>query len=230
MKALYSLKFDEFEKLVKDDLHLLWWLVHDDTASSRRNQVYDKTYFMHLRKRAAEQGIPASENEILSWLDTLNLLYYAFDRVNAEIRDEIQIIQEYTIPLTNKRADYMLVYKNKILIIEFSFDKLGDEYRFETKLSQAINYKELLTNLLPSHIKVGTYTFMINPEVNQNGEQVKKYNKYSKAEELANNEKLDDLGEYINLFFSDRNDALMQLASLDEYMQKIEDDISDEQE
>lgn len=223
MKALYNLKYNEFEKLVKENLRIDGWFVYDDSASSRRNQVYDRHYFVKLKQRADETGIPAHENEIISWLDTLNLLYYALDRVNSKFLDEMQIIQEYTIPLTSKRADYLLVSKNKILILEFSFDKFGEEYKFETKLSQAVNYKELLSNLLPSYIKIGTYTFMINPEVDHNGDSIHKYNKYRQKEELANNEKLDELGAYINLFFSDRNDALTQLEYLDGYMKGVED-------
>lgn len=116
-----------------------------------------------------------------------------------------------------------MVYKNKILILEFSFDRLGD--KFETKLNQAVNYKELLSNLLPSYIKIGTYTFLINPEVDHSGKYILKYNRYTQADEQANNEKMIDLAEYINLFFSDRDDALMQLGYLDGYAQAIEDSI-----
>ena len=225
MKALYNLEYNEFKKLVEKKLHIDGWLVHDDSASSRSDQVADRRYFVELKKRAYEKGINAHKNEILSWLDTLNLLYYALKMVNNKFLDEMQIIQEYTIPLTNKRADYMLVRKNKILIIEFSFDKLGEEYKFETKLSQAVNYKELLSNLLPSYIKIGTYTFMINPEVDHNGDNIYKYNKYRKTEQLANNEKIDELGAYINLFFSDRDDAIYQLGFLEGYVDGLEDKV-----
>lgn len=232
MKALYNFKFNEFKKLV-EDLHLTNWIVRDDSASSRRKQVENRTYFIDLRHRAESEGIPAHDDEIISWLDTLNLLYYAFDRVNNDLLDRLQIIQEYTIPFTNKRADYLLVSNNKILILEFSFDKLGEKYKFENKLTQATYYKELLSNLLPSYIKIGTYTFMINPEADHDGASMlkyNKYNKYSKSEELANNEKLDDLGEYINLFFSNRDDALMQLSFIDGYVTGLNDAIDSDEE
>lgn len=227
MKALYNLNYDEFKKLVSEKLRIDAWMVFNESASSRRKRVDDRPYFISLKQRAEEEHIPAKENEIISWLDTLNLLYCAFTRVNEKILEKMQIIQEYTIPLTNRRADYLLVSKNKILILEFSFDKLGEEYNFETKLNQAVNYKELLSNLLPSHIKIGTYTFLIHPEVDRDGRDIYKYNKYSNSEELANNEKLDEFAEFINYFFSERNDALMQLGFLDGYVECLENNFQD---
>ena len=142
--------------------------------------------------------------------------------VNEEILNRLTIFQEFQIPFTNKRADYLLVFQNKILIVEFSFDKLGKEYKFEAKLNQAVNYKELLSNLLPPHIKIGTYTFLINPEVDQDGRYILKYNRYTDEEEQANNEKMSDFAAYINLFFSGGNDALFHLGYLEGYKDAVE--------
>ena len=63
------------------------------------------------------------------------------------LRNKIRILQEYCIPYSCKRADYLLVYENKILILEFSFNKLGYELQYETKLQQAIGYKEIIDYL-----------------------------------------------------------------------------------
>ena len=226
MKTLYKLTYDEFKKLVKERLQIDSWMVFDDSASSRLDKVQDRHYFVTLKRRAEEKEMKVHVQEIISWLDTLNLLYHTLYNVNEEILNRLTIFQEFQIPFTNKRADYLLVYQNKILILEFSFDKLGSEYKFETKLNQAVNYKELLSNLLPSHIKIGTYTFLINPEVDQNGRYILKHNRYTDADEQANNEKMSDLAAYINLFFSDRDDALMQLAYLDGYEDGVEDSIN----
>ena len=219
MKALYKLNVNEFTKLV-EDLHLTNWLIRDDSASSRKKQVENRPYFVDLKQRAEAEGITASDDEIISWLDTLNLLYYVFDRVDDDLLNRLQVIQEYVIPFTHKRADYLLVSSNKILILEFSYDKRGTEYKFEKKLTQAIYYKELLSNLLPSYIQIGTYTFLINPEADLNGANISKYNKYNKyrnSDDFANNEKISDLGAYINFFFSNRDDALLQLSFIDGY-------------
>ena len=132
--------------------------------------------------------------------------------------EDLTIIQEYGIPFSNKRADYVLVYQNKILIIEFSFDRLGDIYKYETKLNQAMGYKELLTNVLPPHIEVGTYTFIIEPEIDEQGKRIEKWNKYEKKNDLISNEKIRDLGTYISLFFKkEQSLALLQLEFLDGY-------------
>lgn len=227
MKALYNLTYEEFQNLVDRELNIAEWLVFDDGAVSRKNMIEDKRYFKTLRQRAVEQGINASDEEVLSWLDTLNLLFHSLKYVNDRILTRLQIIQEYQIPFTNRRADYLLVYENKILIIEFSFDKLGKEYKFENKLSQAIHYKELLSNIMPNHIKIGTYTFMISPEVDTDGENIMRYNKYIRQDNLANSEKMIDLSEYITFFFSGRSDAMMQLGVLEGYEQCIEDMIND---
>ena len=232
MKALYNLTYDEFNKLVEDVLHIDGWFVYDDSAASRKEKVHNKPYFITLKKRAEEEGISASDNEIISWLDTLNSLYNAFKSVDENILNQMQIIQEYTIPWTKKRADYLLVCHNKILIVEFSFDKFGDEYKFETKLNQAVNYKELLSNLLPAHIRVGTYTILIKPEADQDGYGIykyNKYNKYSQSNELANSEKLYEFGMFINLFFSNRSDAMMHLGYLDGYVESLTTVVKDDE-
>ena len=227
MKALYNLNYEEFKNLVDNDLNIADWLVFDGEAMSRKNMIINKRYFKILRQRAIEQGINASDEEVLSWLDTLNLLFHSLNFVDDRILTKLRIIQEYQIPFTKKRADYLLVYENKILILEFSYDRLGHEYKFETKLSQAIYYKELMSNIMPDHIKIGTYTFMISPEVNSEGKDIMRFNKYIQQDDLANNEKTIDLSEYIMFFFSGNSDAMMHLGVVDGYEKGISDMIND---
>ena len=75
------------------------------------------------------------------------------------------LMQEYHIPFTNKRADYLLVKNNKIMIIEFSYVKLEKkEYQYQNKVNQVINYKELISNVLSHGIDISTYTFILHPE------------------------------------------------------------------
>lgn len=230
MGALYKLTYEEFKDLVEEKLKIDSWMVYDESASSRLDRVRDRHYFSSLKTQAELKGVRAHGYEIISWLDTLNLLYHTLHDVDEEILNRLTIFQEFQIPFTNKRADYLLVFQNKILILEFSFDKLGKEYKFEAKLNQAVNYKELLSNLLPPHIKIGTYTFLINPEVDQDGRYILKYNRYTNAEEQANNEKMSDFAAYINLFFSGGDDALLQLAYLEGYKDGVEDGSDGEDE
>ncbi len=222
MKNLHWLNCDELNKLVKDDLHLASWLVYDMSAEDRAKMV-DCTYkYQYLKNRAEEQEIKPQSAEIISWLDTLNIMYYVLDFVAPQIRNELQILQEMEIPFTNKRADYVLVYRKKILIVEFSFQNWNRRDKFENKLNQAAGYKELLSNVLPPHIEIGTYTFLIEPESDKSGRVVKRLNKYTKEQELPNNEKIQEFGGYINLFFEkDFEDAMYYLGYVDGYVEKM---------
>lgn len=128
--------------------------------------------FKYKKKELPRRGI-ISDIEIVTWLDTLNILYYVFDRIEDEnLRNSVKILQEYCIPYSNKRVDYLLVYDNKILILEFSFNKLGYDLQYETKLQQAIGYKELLNNILPKEVDLGTYTFIVEAEEDKDGRAI----------------------------------------------------------
>lgn len=193
-------------------------------ANYRAKKIDYTTRYQYLKKRAKNQDMNVQAAEIISWLDTLNIIYYVLDYVDPKIRNELQILQELEIPFTNKRADYVLVYRKKILIIEFSFQKLNGRYKFEDKLNQAAGYKELLSNVMPPHIEIGTYTFLIEPETDKSGNMVKKINKYTKEQELPNNEKIQEFGGYINLFFEkDFEDAMYYLGYVDGYVKAMKE-------
>lgn len=236
MKYLYSLSVKELETLIEQTLRIENWCVYDLPAQKRIDEIKNRNYYKILQQRAREQGINAKPAEILSWLDTLNLLYYSIQHAKLTEMDDLTIIQEYQIPFSHKRADYVLVYKNKILIVEFSFDRFGEKYTYETKLSQAMGYKELLTNVLSNHIEIGTYTFIIKAEVDANGADIIKWNKYEQKDALANNETIHEFGCYISRFFNKEESlAMSQLQFLDRYIHGIEnvnntqeDDDSDE--
>lgn len=216
MNCLNFMDYQKLNSIVKSKLKIEHWNIYGQTVRERLSQIKDKNYYKSLQILAKERRIPAHEAEILSWLDTLNIMYYVLSFVDEKILEDITIIQEYKIPFSNKRTDYLLVYQNKILILEFSFDRLGDKYKYETKLSQAIGYKELLTSILPSNIEVGTYTYIIEPEIDCDGNRVEKYNKYTDQEELANNEKIETLGNYISWFFQkDKKIAIERLIYMD---------------
>ena len=224
MKNLHCFSCEEFNKLIKDDLYLESWMVYNMNAEDRAKKI-DYTYkYQYLKKRAYEQGMAVKPAEIISWLDTMNIMYYVLNYVDPDIREELSIFQEMEIPFTHKRADYVLVYRRQILIIEFCFQKLTGCYKFEDKLSQVAGYKELLSNVMPTHIEIGTYTFLIEPETDMNGNVVRKLNKYSNKLELPNNEKIQEFGGYINLFFSKGlEDAMYYLGYVDGYVKGMND-------
>lgn len=107
------------------------------------------------------------------------------NRLNFDnLLNNIRIIQDFHIPFTNKRADYLLVYENKIIIIEFSYNKFENkDYHYNIKINQVIRYKELIINIVPKNIDISTHTFLLHPEEideNSNQEQIENFVKYIK--------------------------------------------------
>lgn len=181
---------------------MIWeiWFIRDDKITNRTDAIYLSDRYGKIKQQADINGISYNDIEVATWFDTLVTLYYVFDRVEDEdIRNNLKILQEYCIPYSRKRADYLLIYDNKILILEFSFNKLNYEFNYETKLQQAIGYKELLSNILPKEIEIGTYTFLLEPEEDARGKTI--YFEVDGEKHTANHWKMYDLAKNIEKFF-----------------------------
>ena len=212
MKCLFEMSYYELTRLVERTLAIDNWLVRKDSLSSRLDATVNSERFRILKEKSKKLGCVVDDSEIITWFDTLNLLYYTFGEIKDDnLRQSITILQEYCIPYSNKRADYLLVCDNKILILEFSFNKMNYPLQYETKLHQAIGYKELLGNVLPKEIDIGTYTFLVEAEEDENG-----YYLYAAdSEELANHYKMRDLANYIEKFFNkNKGSALRHLNNI----------------
>ena len=209
MKYLYKMDWAALQQLVQFDLFLDGWTIFNEGIQYRMDRVKDaysyqgslmEARYNSIVAQADRNGIGYNENEIVTWFDTLTGMYHVFQQMEDEaLRDHIVILQEYCIPYSNKRADYVLCYDNKILIIEFSFRKLGYELQYETKLHQAIGYKELIGNILPKEIDIGTYTYLVDPGL------------------ISDSPKVYDLAAYIEKFFNKNIDlAIKTLTLLDD--------------
>ena len=199
MKTLFTLNYEKLKTLVCDTLNIEHWFIRNDKIKSRTDSIEYSERFKYLQNRARDCNFLFNNTEIVSWLDTLTTMYYVFDSIKDDyLKTHITILQEYCIPFSNKRADYLLVYDNKILIIEFSFNKLGYEFNYETKLQQAISYKELLSNILPKEIEIGTYTFLLEPEEDRYGNAIY----INDGNDLPNNPKIEDMANYIVEYFN----------------------------
>ncbi len=198
MKCLYELTVTQLNDLVENELNLENWWIINDKLNNRKDSILKSKRFKTLKNRAIALNYHFNDIEIVTWLDTLMTMYYVFNKIeDKELINHITILQEYCMPFSNKRADYVLTYDNKILIIEFSFNKLNYEFNYEIKLQQAIGYKELLGNILPKEIDIGTYTFLLEAEMDENWNKI-----YSDEEQHgANYYKYLDLANYIEKFF-----------------------------
>lgn len=212
IQCLFKLNYERLTEMVEDTLNIKHWYIREDKITNRTDSICNSERFLYLKKQAQKNNIIFNNTEIVTWLDSLNILYYVFDSLeNEHLKNSIKIIQEYCIPYQNKRADYLLIYDNKILIIEFSFNKLGYELQYETKLQQAIGYKELLSNILPKEIDIGTYTFLVEAEEDSQGNMITLKN----TDYLPNHYKIQNLANLIEKFFNKNIDlavnALKQL-------------------
>lgn len=206
MKYLNHFKSGHEIYLYLDKLKFPWinWRIYDMEISERTKLISKNKYYQTIIKQAEENKIQFDETEIISWLDNLNLLHHILCG-NRKILDnfkDFDLFQELCIPFSNKRADVVIIKNNKILIIEFSYNKWNIEYRYENKLHQAIGYKELLQNVLSSNVQIGTYTFLNKPD---------------DKDVNVNEEECDNLRNFILHYFNNSNiDIIEQLKKIEE--------------
>lgn len=234
MKYLYCCTLNDFKELVEKDLKINNWWIHNDTIENRYNAIKNKNYFNVLNYFAQENNITYNKEEIISWLDNISILYFSLQGFyNAKknptqfksFLEETLIIGELHIPYSSHRADIVLIKDNKILIVELSFAKKEKrESRFQEKLNQVICYKELLSNALPKHIEIATYTFPILPETDEEGNSILKYSSITKDERFLNYDNCYYLGQFIKQFFSTTcQNAYDELNKIkDDFIIKIE--------
>lgn len=190
MKALFNGTIKEFKKTTKSELQLNKWKVFEMNIEDRYDWVQDNSYVNKLHEIAKSNDIKYDKYEIISWLDSQSIMLKLINKMEKlgfdNLLNKVRIIQEFHIPFTNKRADYLLVYENKIIIIEFSYNKFENkDYHYNIKLNQVIGYKELISNILPKDIDIATYTFLLYPEEN---------------DENSNQEQIENFVEYIKFF------------------------------
>ena len=195
MKCLFKGTLKEFKEFTNKDLSLYKWKVYEQEIKDRFNQIKDYKYTNLLTIKANTVLNEYDQTEIISWLDSEMIMLKIIKQLNKKLIDGITIIQELHIPFTNKRADYILTKNNKILILEFSYsEEKYSNYQYQTKLNQVINYKELLNNIFPKHIEIGTFTFIIHPE--------------DKNEE-SNCKDMKRLTDLINYFFEETKESAL---------------------
>ena len=198
MKCLYELTVEELYKLVEEDLDLNGWIIWNESLEKRTASARCLKKFDIIKDRATQNGFTEIDNEIVTWFDTLTMLYSSLKIMSdSELKNNLKIFQEFCMPFSRRRADYLLVYDNKILILEFSFKKLGDEQKYENKLQQASSYKEILGVFLPKEIDIGTYTFLIDPDEDKEGRFIFD----SETKRRVNDDKVEELATVIEKFF-----------------------------
>lgn len=177
------------------------WIIENKSLYNRLKTHKEEKYFIKMQNYSKKKEIIATEEEMLTWFDNLYFIYKVLEDLDDECLN-IQIIQEYCIPFSFKRTDFLLIKDNKILILEFSNQNYSDNEYYETKFNQVINYKELISNLVTDNIKIGTYTFLYYP---------------NDKDKNINDSKIENLKNFILYFFqNDIKNAFEQLQLINE--------------
>ena len=90
--------------------------------------------------------------------------------------------------------------------------------KYQEKLNQVMNYKELLENALPKHIEIATYSFPIEPETDEYGKPIKVVSKISNKMTPINYDYCCYLAKFIINFFQNTNKSAI------EELEKLKDD------
>ncbi len=222
MKCLYNFSVEEFNDFVESNKIDNWW-IYDNSIEERHDAIFNKDYYNKLKKMAKQNDVSYNEGEIVSWIDGISMLYssinYAIDDNDDSPLNSLRIIGELHIPFSNCRADSVLVMDNKILIIEFTFKNKyqNRKERYEEKLNQVIYYKELLSNALPKHIEIATYSFPIEVETDRYGKPEYVVSDIVKEKVYKNHDRCYYLARFINKFFKTTNkSAIDELNKLDD--------------
>lgn len=190
-KYLFKLEKNEFKQLI-ESLEITHWKIVDEIEEIRYETIKNHTYSKILKDNAKKKEIlkPKNYKQIISWLDTMFLLYKTIKNINPSLN--FNILQEYTIPTTKNRIDFVLYKDNKILLLEFSYGIHNNKW--DVKEEQVNNYKKMLKNLLTDDYLIETYRIIYMQDYNKN---------FTNCKESINKEIIKSLENYINNFFQD---------------------------
>jgi hypothetical protein len=176
-----------------NDLEKLDWKIEKEYLKDRV-VVYSKLKLFNVLKQTfLDKKISIfslKDEEVITWLDTLTLLRRLVLILFKQgiDTDKISIIMEYPLVFGNHmRADYLLVYDQLIIVLEFGMfnqDERRSEERYTKKLQESNSYRQLLANLIDSKIEVLNYVMIYRPEYSRNHKQCLRENISYNNEEL----------------------------------------------
>lgn len=186
------------------------WTIKDGTFKERAEILKKYKYWNELQHLFNSQGLTnknINDDQLVSFFDTMYLMYKAFNKLeNEALYKELIIIMEYRIPVPSKpRLDYVLVFRNNVLLLEFGKEDNMANLAKSThdKLMQINRYKEqLLTVLDDNNIEIKSLSFIYMPETSN--ENIDK-----------NNENIDLLCKIINSMYNKQKNAFELLSEIE---------------
>lgn len=208
--------FLQFSKRLEDSK----WKIEKQLLVDRVDIHQDNVLFSELKKRYIAQKLSIfmlKDEEVITWLDTMTLLrrcmLVLFER--GVLQEDLKIIMEYPFVLGNQmRSDYILVYKQSIIIVEFGMfnqDEKRKEERYTKKVQENIGHRHLLANLTQADIY--TYVVMYRPEFDIATNQV------LKEHAIHNQDVIHKLATFLEIVIHKQlsKDAYNQLVGLEQY-------------
>lgn len=232
MKSLFTFEnVDEFHEFITNRKVLSNWYIKQGDLEDRAKYLSNKKFFVNLKNAFEQNDLfykTVSNSEVISWCDTLSIMNEVFDEdsvymeelsfgvnkkwINSKFHDGIKIVMEYRVPYFNhSRIDYILCFKDKLLIVEFSScqNKKDLSKKVKKKYNEAMVYKDMLANYISEGVKIGTYAFCYLPEIDNDREEIE-------DNILINNKSKQEFVAFMNEFFS-RNDIAFNELMLVSY-------------
>lgn len=161
------------------------WKIQKGLLNDRGKKIQEKPYTKTLREAFFKKGFfrrQVSIAEIVSWLDTMTIFARYLRLLSSKLEAiefaGIKIYVEYMIQMSKKmRVDYVVEYKNRLLLLEFrtvsTFDKIRPTW--DVKFRELLIYKELMGYYKPER-DIILYAFISMYEYDDSGLIVKQRN------------------------------------------------------
>lgn len=178
------------------------WRITDAPINERGELVRNACYINTFRRLFNEKHLfrrAVSIGELVSFTDN----YYLFKKVIDELKNilsaeefnKFSLFSEYRIKMSkNRRIDFILVYKTKVLLLEFrisnTFPNISNIW--QRKEAELLIYKELLKNYISREYNLLIYAFIGMPEYDKK-QPIPKHIKY-------NEDNVAHLAKYIKQF------------------------------
>lgn len=195
----------EFRNYIVNLYNVRNWKISDKTYQERAEILKEYDYWHKLKKEFDNKNLlnkPINDNQIVSLFDTMFIMSRLLAEIrNDELIDEIKIIMEYVIPGTTKeRVDYIISFRNQLLLLEFSKANNFNEVKKleKTKKEQVTNYKERLEKYLNGQVSITVETCIYLPTTNQQGKELSSEQAYKVVhviENLVNRASVDSFKE-----------------------------------
>lgn len=167
----------DFINYVENLYNVKTWNISNKTYEERANILKAYTYWYEIEEEFNSKKLlnkSINDSQLVSFFDTLYLMYNIINSIDNKLIDDIKIIMEYVIPDTTKeRIDYIICYKNQMLLLEFSkANDFNDIKKVNTnKTLQVKNYAEKIKKYISNQIEISIETCIYLAEKNNNDKE-----------------------------------------------------------